>query len=193
MPPTDQSAEGDATNQQVYRITIRATPQKVWDAFVKEGEVLPFLFNSVLHTTRLAPGAPIRMRSPDGKTTGVVGEVLEIDPPHRYVHTLRFTPLDDAPCVVKYEFRPVEGGTEFVLTTTGVPPGTKTSKYMKQGGPFIAKTLKGCVEDGRPPFGSRVMLCLMKATAWMTPKRCNSEYWPLEKGTDGPHGYPAKK
>ena len=39
MPPTDQSAEGDATNQQVYRITIRATPQKVWDAFVKEGEV----------------------------------------------------------------------------------------------------------------------------------------------------------
>ena len=80
-----------------------------------------------------------------------------------------------------------------MLTTTGVPPGTKTSKYMKQGGPFIAKTLKGCVEDGRPPFGSRVMLCLMKATAWMTPKRCNSEYWPLEKGTDGPHGYPAKK
>ncbi len=169
------------TTKLVSRIKINASIQDVWDTLTKDGEVLPFFFNSVLHTTTLAPGAPMRMRSPDGKYTGVVGEVLEIDPPHRYVTTFKFTNFDDPPCKVIHELREVEGGVEYTLTSEEIPADTKTEKQMKQGGDFIVKTLKGVVETGKPPLMSRFILTMISLFAWTTPKKCLSENWPLDK------------
>lgn len=167
--------------KQVYRTVIQAPIQKVWDTLTKQGEVLPFFFGSVLHTTSLAPGAPIRMRTANGKNTGVVGTVLEIDPPHRYSHTMRFTDLDDPESVVTYELREIEGGVEFTLTTEQVPSGTKSEKYMAQGGPYIVDTLKAVCETGRPPFKARMLLGMIRVMGPFTPKRCRSEHWPLEE------------
>ncbi|MBC7966756.1 MAG: SRPBCC domain-containing protein, partial [Fuerstia sp.] len=73
------------TKQLVHRVIIKATIQQVWDALTKEGEVLPFFFGSVMHTTGLKPGAQLRMRTPNGKYTGVVGEILECNPPYRFI------------------------------------------------------------------------------------------------------------
>ena len=170
----------ETSGKQVFRTVIRAPIDVVWRALTKEGEALPFFFGSVLHTTRLAPGAPIRMRTPDGKYTAVVGDVLEVDPPRRYAHTMRFTSLDDPPRKVSYELREVQGGVELTLTTEDVPPGTKSEGYMKQGGKFIVDTLKAVVETGKPPLKSRMILLLGKLMAPFTPKRCRSENWPLE-------------
>lgn len=169
------------TNKQIHRITINATIQEVWDTLTKEGEVLPFFFNSVLHTTTLAPGAPMRMRSKNAKFTGVVGEVLELDPPHRYVTTFKFTNFDDPPCKVTHQLKEVEGGVEYTLISENIPPDTKTEKQMQQGGGFIVKTLKGVVENGRPPLSSRLILTLISLFEWTTPKQCLSENWPLDK------------
>ena len=119
------------------------------------------------------------MRSPNGKFTGVVGEVLECDPPHRYSHTFRFTHLDEPECKVIYELKETAGGTEFTLISEDVPVGTKTEKSMAQGGPFITQTLKGLLENGKPPFKSRFILTMIRLTSWMSPKRCRSEHWPL--------------
>ena len=58
-----QANNQQTSNKQVYRIVIEAPVEKVWSVLTKQGEVLPFFFNNVLHTTRLAPGAPVRMRS----------------------------------------------------------------------------------------------------------------------------------
>jgi uncharacterized protein YndB with AHSA1/START domain len=169
------------TTKIVHRIRINASIQEVWDTLTKEGEVLPFFFNSVLHTTTLAPGAPMRMRSKDGKYTGVVGEVLEIEPPHRYVTTFKFTNFDDPVCKVTHELKEVDGAVEYTLISEEIPVGTKTEKQMKQGGAFIVKTLKGMVEQGRPPFGCRVILRMISLFSFTTPKRCLSENWPLNK------------
>lgn len=170
-----------SVNRQIYRILIEAPVDKVWTVLTKEGEVLPFFFNHVLHTTRLAPGAPVRMRSPNGKLTGVVGEVLEFDPPRKYSHTFKFTPFEDPVCVVEYELKPVEGGTEFTLTTIDVAPGTKTEKNMASGGNLIIKTLKAYVETGKPPFISKVIGLVNFLSAPFSPKKCLSENWPLDK------------
>ena len=169
------------TTKQVHRIKINASIQDVWDALTKEGEVLPFFFNSVLHTTTLAPGAPMRMRTADGKYTGVVGEVLELEPPHRYVTTFKFTNFDDPPCKVTHELRETADGVEYTLISEQIPVGTKTESQMRQGGDFIVKTLKSVVETGKPPFMSRLILTMINLTAWMTPKKCLSENWPLDK------------
>lgn len=169
--------------KQVYRVTIDAPIQDVWDTLTKEGEVLPFFFGSVLHTTTLAPGAPVRMRSPDGKYTGVVGEVLELVEPTLYSHTFKFTNYDDAVCKVSYELEELDEGarTQLTLITDEVPSGTKTEGQMAQGGEFIVQTLKSVVETGRPPFKSRLILGIISLTRWMTPKRCLSTEWPLDK------------
>ena len=180
-----QSAEPVANTshgaRQIYRVVIEADIHDVWERLTRQGEPLPFFFGSVLHTTGLAPGAPIRMRTPNGKFTGVVGEVLEIDPPHRYSHTFKFTALDDPPCTVIYELKEIEGGTEFTLITENVPVGTKTESYMAQGGDFITRTLKGLLETGRPPLKSRMILTMCHLTEWMNPAKSRSEHWPLDQ------------
>lgn len=168
-------------SKQVHRVNINAPIQEVWDALTKEGEVLPFFFNSVLHTTTLAPGAPMRMRSANGKYTGVVGEVLELEPPYRYVTTFKFTNFDDPPCKVTHELKEVDGGTEYTLISEEIPAGTKTEKQMAQGGAFITKTLKSYVETGKPPFSSSMILKMIGLLEFMTPKKCLTEEWPMEK------------
>ena len=67
----------------VYKVMINAPIEKVWSALVKTDTVLPFFFGGVCDTPGLTPGAPIAMRTKDGKFTSVVGEVLEFEPPHR--------------------------------------------------------------------------------------------------------------
>ena len=155
--------------------------QEVWDTLTQQGQLLPFFFNSVLHTTTLAPGAPMRMRSKNGKYTGVVGEVLELDPPHLYVTTFKFTNFDDPPRRVTHQLKEVDGGVEYTLISENIPAGTNTEKQMKQGGEFIVKTLKGIVENGKPPASSRLVLTMIWLFSWTTPKRSLTENWPLDR------------
>lgn len=167
--------------QQVSRVVINADIQTVWDAITKRGEVLPHFFGNVMHAPELAPGAPIQMRSPNNKYAGVVGEILECDPPHRFAHTFRFTNFDDPPCNVIYELKEVEGGTEFTLISDQVPVGTKTEKQMGQGGSFITDVLKSVCETGRPSFGKRLILGIIRLTTPLAPARSKVENWPMQR------------
>lgn len=167
------------SNKQFYRIVIEAPVERVWEALTKQGEVLPFFFGSVLHTTTLAPGAPIRMRSPDSKFTGVVGKVLALEPPRLYSHTFKFTNYDDPECIVTYELKPIEGGTEFTLITENVPAGTKTAKNMASGSKFIITALKTWVEKGKPTGMARFIMFMNSIMGPFNPKITRSENWPL--------------
>jgi uncharacterized protein YndB with AHSA1/START domain len=167
------------TTSAVYKVTIRGTIQQVWREITKTDEVQKVMFNMRLHTTGLKPGAPIRMRTPNGKYTLVVGEVLEFDPPRRYAHTFRFTQYDDPPCKIVYELREVPEGVEFTLRVEDVPAPTKTSKQMMQGNQMIVDSLKSMVETGRPTFGMRMLHRLGGLMQFLSPKRTRSENWPL--------------
>ncbi len=161
----------------IYRVHIDAPIETVWSELVKTDAALPFFFGAVCDTPGLQEGAPIAMRTKDGKHTSVVGTVLEFEPPHRYAHTFKFTHLDEAPCVVTYELRSVDGGTEFSLITENVPMGTKTAKSMAQGGPFIVNNLKSVVERGKPTFGGGLILTMIGLMAPLTPAACASQRW----------------
>jgi len=173
-----ESSTGEA-RRAYFRVFIAAPIDKVWAELTRTDTVLPFFFNAVCKTTGLRRGAPVRMRSKDGKYTSVVGEVLEFEPPYRYAHTFRFTAHDDPECVVRYELKEAGGGTEFTLINENVPAGTKSEKYMAQGGTFITDNLKAIVETGRPTPGGRFALFMMGLMAPFTPARCRSENWPL--------------
>jgi uncharacterized protein YndB with AHSA1/START domain len=167
------------TEKEIYRVFIRGSIQAVWREITKTDEIQGAMFNMRLHTTTLGPGAPVRMRSANGKFTAIVGDVLEFNPPHRYAHTFRFTNYDDPPCKVIFDLKEVEGGVEFTMTLEDVPAGTKTAKQMKQGSQMIVNSVKAIVETGRPSLGTRLLYRLIRALEFLNPKRTRSENWPL--------------
>lgn len=169
------------TTTLVSQVIINAPIQKVWDTLTKPGEILPFFFGSVMHTTTFEPGAPIRMRSPDGKYVGVVGDILELDPPYKFSMTFKFTNLDDAVCKVTHELREVEGGTEYTLISEQIPVGTKTEKNMTGGAKIITSTLKSCVERGKPTMTARMIMIMGRLFGFMTPKKSLSSNWPMDR------------
>lgn len=163
----------------VFQVFIEGPIQDVWREITRTDAPQKCMFNMQLHTPGLKPGAPMQMRTKSNKFVGVVGEVLDFDPPRRYAHTFRFTNYDDPPCKVIYELKEVPGGTDFTLILEDMPAGTKTAKQMTQGGKMIVNTLKRVVETGQPAFGIRMLYVLFKVMEPLSPKRQRTENWPL--------------
>lgn len=184
MPEAVQITRRGET-QAMFRIVIRGSIEAVWHEITRTDRPIPAFFNSQMHVGRLAPGSKLAMRSADGKYTGVVGEILEYDPPRRFAHTFKFTNYDDPYCTVTYDLEEVDGGVAFTLTITDLPAGTKSAKQMLQGGTMIANTLKHVIETGRPAFGTRLLFGVFALMAPMTPRKCRSEHWPIDETDQG--------
>jgi uncharacterized protein YndB with AHSA1/START domain len=165
----------------MYRVMIDAPIEKVWAELIRTDRPLPFFYGAICHTPGLKNGAPIRMRSPNGKHTSVAGCVTVFEPPYRYGHTFKFTHLDDPVCSVLYELKQTPQGTEFTLTTQNVPANTQTGKAMAGGGKFITENLKALVETGKPTFSGRLLLFIIMLMGPLSPKACLSEHWPMDR------------
>ena len=165
----------------VYRIVINGSQEAIFRELSSTDRPLGAIFNSRMHTTGLKPGGRMQMRTGSGDHVLVDGDIVEYDFPRRFVHTHRFTTVDDPVCRVTYELKPVTGGIEVTLTVDEMPAGTKTEKEMAKGGDFILANLKAIVEKGRPPLGTRIMYAMMGAMEFMLPGRTKTANWPLDK------------
>jgi uncharacterized protein YndB with AHSA1/START domain len=172
-------ADANTPQDAVFRIVIDAPIDRVWRELTKTDEAQGAVFNAWLKTTALAPGGRMQMRTGSGKHVLVVGEILEFDPPHRFVHSHRFTQHDDPVCQVAYELKPVAGGVEVTLRVIGLALGTATAKSMQQGGSMILQSLKAIAETGRPRLGTRLLYVAFGLMEFVLPKRTRSENWPL--------------
>jgi len=169
----------------VSTIHIQGRIEDVWREITKTDEPQLAFFGAQMFRLTLGPGSPVQMRTPDNKFTSVVGQILEVSPPHRFSHTMKFTAYDDPYCKVTYDLKEVGDGVEFTLTSEDIPAGTKTEKDMRRGGDFIVKTLKQIVETGKPALGTRILYGLFGLLGFMTPAKCKVEHWPLQ---EVPHG-----
>ena len=164
----------------VFRVVIAGSQQAIFDELTRTDRPLPAIFNARMHVTRLAPGGRLQMRTGTGRHVIVEGDILEYDPPRRFVHTHRFVQHDDPVCRVTYELRPVDGGIEVTLTVDDLPIGTKSANEMQRGGDFILANLKSTVETGRPTLMARLMYGVFGAMEFVLPARTRSEHWPLD-------------
>lgn len=171
---------GKFAEKQVYKVTIAAPIETVWSELVKTTSPRPFFWNSSWDGPGMRPGAPYRMLSADKKVVGVVGDILEMDPPRMMVTSFRLTSLDDAASRVIYMLKEVEGGTEFQLITENIVVGSKSEKSMAGGAKFIVENFKAYVETGKVTFSARMMLGMLALMAPMTPKALRAENWPLD-------------
>ena len=178
--PEKVKVETEGPTRAKFQIQIRGAIEEVWREITRTDAPIAAFFNSQMHVATLAPGSKMAMRSPDGRYTGVVGEILEFEPPRRFAHTFRFTAYDDSPCKVIYDLEEATGGTRFTLTIEDLPAGTKTAKQMMQGGTMICNTMKHVIETGRPSLGTRLLFLLFRVMQPMTPKTCRSEHWPVD-------------
>ena len=180
-------ATTQADTQAKFRVQIMGSIEDVWQEITRTDAPIAAFFNSRMEVERLAAGSRLAMRTPDGKYTGVVGEILEYDPPRRFSHTFKFTNYEDPPCTVIYDLEEGDGSVQFTLTVADIPQGTKTAKQMRQGGAMIVNTLKAVIETGRPALGTRVLFGVFKLMAPMTPKKCLSKNWPVDPPAQRSH------
>jgi len=168
-------------DREIYKVLISAPIETVWSELIKTTSPRPFFWDSSWDANDMAPGNAYRMVSNGGKTVAVVGEILEMDPPHRLVHTFRLTSLEDPASTVTYTLKETDDGTEFCLVTENIPAGSKSEKSMASGANFIVKNFKAYLETGKVTIGARMMLAMYRIMAPMTPKSMSADKWPLDR------------
>ena len=136
----------------IYDVYIRATPERVWEA-ITSGEVTKQWFHGTRLAGELKPGGKISYLADDG-SAGVDGEVVEIDPPRRFVHTwvANWGPefAKDAPSRVSWDITPMGATTLLRMTHDGFERETATYQSISQGWAPILSSLKSLLETGEP-------------------------------------------
>lgn len=165
--------------KQIYKVIINAPIETVWSELIKTTSPRPFFWNSSWDTPAMQPGKPYRMLSADKRAVGVVGEFLEMEPPHLLSHSFRLTSLDDSPSKVTYTLKETKDGVEFCLITENIIAGSKSEKSMDAGAKFIVENFKAFVETGKPTVAARLTNALYALMGPLTPKALRAEKWPL--------------
>ena len=133
------------TATQVYRVYIRTTPDRVWDAITKPEWVARYGYGGTVEFD-LSPGAPFKaytsqeMRDAGAPDVAIDGEVIEADPPHKLVLSWRMV-MDEGLAAegftrLTYEIEePEEGLTKLTLI------------HELDGAPRLAALLRGDFES----------------------------------------------
>jgi uncharacterized protein YndB with AHSA1/START domain len=119
------SSIADVTKGSILaRVEIAAPPERVWKAITEE--VASWwgsdeLYRTTKHTVDLRPGGAYRSEGigADGSAFHVDGEIVELEPPRRYVVTWRPSWSDEPTTLVTYMLEPTARGTRLTLSHTG--------------------------------------------------------------------------
>jgi uncharacterized protein YndB with AHSA1/START domain len=164
---TPSDADAGVRTVQVHRVYIRVPAQRVWDALLRPEWTDRYGYGGIVHSD-LVPGASYALQAGEGmKAVGVTGtvvdgEVLECDPPRRFVQSWRmymdqglraqgFTRLT-------YELDEFDGVTRLTLIhdCTGAPghaamiegAGDERPDAGGGGWPWVLSDLKSLLETG---------------------------------------------
>jgi uncharacterized protein YndB with AHSA1/START domain len=138
-----------AATTQVYRVFIKASPERIWAAITD-----PDLTERYFHGSRIEITAQRRIsRGPDGTLRGD-GWVAEFDPPRRLVHEWRslYDPelAREESSRVTWEIEPYEDGyCKLTLTHDNLRGAPKTADNVAgDGWMFVLSGLKTLLETG---------------------------------------------
>ena len=135
------------TMEKVFEIYIRTTPECLWEAIIDPEIRSKYNFGALV-TSDWTPGSPITMSHPGGLLGE--GENIEVDPPHRLVHTLVALWSDEVESEgtsrVTWLIEPV--GDSCCLTVTHDQMREGANNQIYGGWPMILSGLKTWLETG---------------------------------------------
>ena len=140
------------TARQVYEVYIRTTPEKLWQAITDPEMTKRYFYDSVIESS-LRPGTPLNRLREDGSHM-LEGEVLEVDPPRKLVHTFIHKEPDpadqDPPSRVTWEIVSMGDVCKLTLTHEHYRGESVTYKGTLTGWNPVLSGLKTLLETGKP-------------------------------------------
>jgi uncharacterized protein YndB with AHSA1/START domain len=134
--------------EKVFEIYIKTTPDRLWEAITNSDIRAKYNFGAGVKGD-WTPGSGLEMSHPKGGLLGE-GEVLEVDPPRRLVHTMTALWSDDVKnegaTRVTWEIEPVGDSCRLILTHDQLREGANAELYG--GWPMILSGLKTWLETG---------------------------------------------
>jgi uncharacterized protein YndB with AHSA1/START domain/DNA-binding transcriptional ArsR family regulator len=139
----------------VFRIFIRTTPEKLWQALT-DGSISPLYYFGTRVESTWEAGAPYRYAYPHNNESMIEGEVISADPPHTLVTTFRplwNEELRSKPVTtVRFEIEPQGDVCKLTLTHLGLE---EHDLGIQDGWACILSGLKTLLETGEPmPAGA---------------------------------------
>jgi uncharacterized protein YndB with AHSA1/START domain len=132
----------------VYQVEIATTPERLWKALTDPDETRKYWYGA-LSVSDWKVGSRWVSQSEDGEVY-LDGEILEIDPPRRLVHTLHVVheaaAAAEAPSRIEFEITQI--GNRCRLTVTHTGRGPATIEYTSGGWETIFAGLKELLETG---------------------------------------------
>jgi len=136
--------------EKVFEIYIKTTPERLWEAITDPDIRAKYNFGAGVNSD-WTPGA--RLEIDAAKAGGLLGEgeVIEVDPPRRLVHTMVALWSDDVkregPSRVTWEIEPVGDSCRLTLTHDQLREEANAELYG--GWPMILSGLKTWLETGQ--------------------------------------------
>ena len=144
---SDLKRDMEKTMEKVFEIYIKTTPERLWEAITDPAIRAKYNFGAGAESDWKA-GSPITLQA--GEFLLGEGEVLEIDPPRKLVHTqlAHFSPEAEAEgsSRVAWEIEPVGDSCRVTLTHDQMREGACEQIYG--GWPMILSGLKTWLESG---------------------------------------------
>lgn len=139
----------EATMEKTYEIYIRTSPERLWDAITDQGVRSKYSFGALVSSEwKLA--SPIEMTAPSSGQVLSVGKVIEVDPPHRLVHTMEAlwsnAVKSEGTSRVTWQIEPVGDSCRLVVTHDELREGANEELFG--GWPMILSGLKTWLETG---------------------------------------------
>lgn len=133
----------------IYQVEIATTPERLWKALTDPQETRKYYYGA-LSISDWRVGSRWTSQSADGEVY-LEGEILEIDPPRRLVHSFHVVhqpeAAAEAPSRIEFEITPIGDRCRLTVTHTGRGPATKA--YTSGGWETIGKGLKELLETGQ--------------------------------------------
>jgi len=135
--------------EKVFEIYIKTTPERLWEA-ITDPEIRSKYNFCARATAEWKPGARFEMSAGGGSVALGEGEVLEVDPPHRLVHTMTALWSDDVKnegsSRITWEIEPVGDSCRLSVTHNQLREDANPELYG--GWPMILSGLKTWLETG---------------------------------------------
>ncbi len=133
----------------IYEVYIRTTPERLWQAITDPEMTQRYFYRGVVESS-WQQGTPVRWAI-DGRDV-IVGEVLEIDPPRRFVQSFAFTAPENAkdkPSRVTWAIEP-QGGVCKLTLTHEFDEDSLSYQSVRFGWNLVLSGLKTLLETGEP-------------------------------------------